>query len=153
MISGPKSPRRYLLDRTSRKRSGLFVLVALTCLLIVSAIVVSMLQSAIRMRRQLHTQRDLCQTELLLHAGAERAASRLKNAPDFSGDTWELPAEAIAGHGSGRVTTQVTRSDSDATSQIHAVAEYPLDRGFPVRRSHTFNIPNPADSAANPSEE
>ncbi len=104
-------PRR----RRERSRSGLMVIAALTCLLIVTTIVAAMLQSAIRMRRQLHAERDLRQTELLLTAGAERAANRLQQEPEFTGDTWDLPADAIVGRAAGRVTTQVNRSASAAT--------------------------------------
>ena len=130
------------LCRTSgRDRTGVMVIAALTCLLIVSTIVVGMLGSAIRVRRQLHTQRDLRQTELLLAAGVERAASRIAHDSAFVGDVWELPHESIVGRGTGRVTTKVTRSSSGSHWQVSVVAEYPLDRGFPVRRSQSFDIP------------
>jgi hypothetical protein len=149
MNNSGKPARTLRRQQTGRHRSGLMVVAALTCLLIVTVIVVNMLQSAIRMRRQLHAQRDLRQTELLLTAGAERAANHLNREPDFSGDTWELPADEIIGREAGRVTTHVTRSDAATTWQIHVAAEYPLDRGPSIRRSQTFDIP----TTANPNQE
>jgi hypothetical protein len=146
MNSSGKPARTLRRQQTNRQRSGLMVVAALTCLLIVTVIIVNMLQSAIRMRRQLHAQRDLRQTELLLTAGAERAASHLNSESEFAGDTWELPADAITGRGAGRVKTHVTRSDSSATWHVHVAAEYPLDRGPSVRRSRTFEIFTTADS-------
>jgi type II secretory pathway component PulK len=118
------------------------VIAALTCLLIVTAIIGSMLQSALRARRQLHAERDRRQTELLLQAGADRAALRLATEPEFRGDTWDLPAESIVGRGAGRVTTEVSRSEDDPSWQVRIIAEYPLGRDFPIRRSQMFQIPS-----------
>jgi hypothetical protein len=125
------------------------VIAALTCLLIVTAIIGSMLQSALRARRQLHAERDRRQTELLLQAGANRALVRLAADPAFRGDTWNLPSESIVGQGAGRVTTDVSRSGSDPSWRVHVVAEYPRGRDFPIQRSHTFSIA----SATIPSQE
>jgi type II secretory pathway pseudopilin PulG len=122
--------------------SGMMVIAALTCLLIASAIVVSTVQSAIRLRRQLHAERNLRQTELLLTAGAERAAKRLSQDANFGGDAWELPADAIIGGGAGRVTTVVSRIENRQAWSVHVVAEYPLNRDFTVRRSRTFTTSN-----------
>ncbi len=135
--------------RARRARSGMAVIAALTCLLIVTAIIGSMLQSALRARRQLHAERDRRQTELLLQAGADRAALRLATEPAFRGDTWDLPAESIVGRGTGRVTTEVSRSANDSAWQVRVIAEYPLGRDFPIQRSQTFRIA----SVTTPSQE
>jgi type II secretory pathway component PulK len=116
------------------------IVAALVCLLIVTSIVASMLQSALRSRRQLHVERNRRQTEFLLEAGANRASERMAADPDYRGDTWELPADAIVGRGAGRVTTNVSHSEDNNSLQLHIVAEYPLDRDFPIRRSQTFQI-------------
>lgn len=140
---------RPIRRHTCRCRRGMAVIAALTCLLIVTAIIGSMLQSALRARRQLHAERDRRQTELLLQAGADRAAFRLATESTFRGDTWDLPAESIVGRGAGRVTTEVSRSGDDPSWQVHIIAEYPLGRDFPIRRSQTFQIP----SVRTPSQE
>lgn len=126
-----------------RRRSGLMVVAAMACLLIVTSIVYGMLHSAVRARRQLHAERDRRQAELLLEAGADRAISRLATDASFGGDTWTLPAEAIIGSGDGRVTTEIMRAGNEGAWSLQVVAEYPLGRGFPVRRSHTFPISVP----------
>ncbi len=137
------------MKRITRRRDGFAALAAMTCLLIVVAIVGSMLQGAIRNRRQLRTERDCRQSEMLLAAGADRAAARLASDPTFRGDLWELPAKASVARGAGRVTTVVSLPAGDGSRQIRVVAEYPIDRNFPVRRSHTFQI----SSATNPLQE
>jgi len=124
----------------SRHRGGAVVIVALACLLIVTAIVSNMLTSAVRARQQLHAERDRRQAELLLDAGADRVVERLTADPDYRGDTWELLPEEIVGHGAGRVTTQLSQTGASGGWQAHVVAEYPLGRDFPVQRSRTFLI-------------
>jgi hypothetical protein len=132
--------RRPASGRRRRRRGGLMIVAALVCLFVVTSIVGSMLKSALRARRQLHVERDRRQSELLVEAGADRAVARLAADPDFRGDTWELPAAAIVGRGDGRVTTEVSRSADNQPQQVRVVAEYPLGRDFPIRRSHTFQI-------------
>jgi hypothetical protein len=132
--------RLQAFGRTRRRRGGLMIVAALVCLLVVTSIVGSMLKSALRARRELHVERDRRQSELLVEAGADRAVARLAAEPGFRGDTWELPAAAIVGHGGGRVMTEVSRSADNQSQQIRVVAEYPLGRDFPIRRSHTFQI-------------
>jgi hypothetical protein len=109
-------------------------------LLIVTALVGNMLRGAITARRHLHAERDRRQTELLLQAGADRAARRLASDAQYRGDTWELPADAIVGNGAGRVTTELSRPAGSGQWQAHIVAEYPLGRDIPIRRSQTFQI-------------
>jgi len=119
------------------------VVASMVCLLIVTSIVGSMLQTAVRARRQLHAERDRRQAELLLEAGADRAASRLAADANYRGDTWTLSAAAIVGSGDGRVTTELMPAGKENAWSLHVVAEYPLGRGLPIRRSHTFPISVP----------
>jgi hypothetical protein len=80
--------RRLQFRRAGRRpRRGLVIVAALVCLLIVTSILSSMLQNALRARRQLRIERDRRQVELLVQAGADRAAFRLTTEPSFRGDT------------------------------------------------------------------
>lgn len=129
--------------RKTRDRNGLVLIAALVCLVVSMAIVGTMLKAAIAARRQLHTERDLRQTELLLQAGFERAAFQLASNTAFSGDTWNLADDEIIGRGAGRVTTNIERAANGGRAsswQIHVLAEYPLGRDFPIQRSQTFTI-------------
>jgi hypothetical protein len=143
MIACFRSSSRSIQRRVHRQRSGLMVLAALVCLLIVTSIVGSMVQGALRARRQLHAERNRRQAELLLEAGANRAVARLAAEPDFRGDTWNVPAESVIGHGDGRVKTEIARNEGIDAWQLRVVAEYPLGREFPITRSNTFPIPSP----------
>jgi hypothetical protein len=124
----------------TRHRRGAVLVAALVCLTIVMAIVGGMLKATLAMRRQLRVERDVRQTELLLEAGAARAAFRLAGEADYDGETWELPAEAIIGHGSGRVTIVASREADTAPWQLKITAEYPLAGESSIRRSRTFFV-------------
>jgi hypothetical protein len=104
------------------------------------AILSAMLLGALRAHRQLHRERDLRQTELLLQAGTERAVFRLAGDPNYRGETWELPAASIANSGNGRVTIEVSAAAGQNTKTAKVVAEYPLGNEWSIRRSRTFPI-------------
>jgi hypothetical protein len=142
----PRSERRRPFNArpANRSRNGLVLIAALVCLLIVTSLTTTMLQGALRARRQLRAERDRRQAELLVEAGADRAAARMAADSTFRGDTWSVPAEAIVGRGAGRVTTEIKQGVDDKSWQIHVVAEYPLDRDFPVRRSLTLALASPS---------
>jgi len=134
-----KSQLHPQLDRPHRR--GAVLVAALVCLLIVMAMLSSMLQGALRARRQLHVERDLRQTELLLQAGVERAVFRLAGESGYRGETWTLPADAIVGSEAGRVSVEITRSAAEEPWQVRVVAEYPVGRETSIRRSRTFTVP------------
>ena len=119
-------------------RSGAVIVAALVCLLIVMTMIGAMLQTAMRARRQMHAERDLRQTELLLQAGMQRAAVRIANESEYRGETWSLPADQIAGRSDGRVSIVTSRASNGEPWQVRVVAEYPLGGETSIRRSRTF---------------
>jgi hypothetical protein len=121
-------------------RGGTVLVAALVCMLVVMTIVGSMLQGTLRARRQLHAQRDLRQTELLLEAGLDRAALRLAREADYRGETWKIPADQIAGRGDGQVTVTASRTSNESPWQVSVVAEYPLGNESSIQRSRTFFV-------------
>ena len=137
--------------RLPQNRRGLVLTAALVCLVVSMAIIGTMLKAALTARRQLHAERDVRQTELLLQAGFDRAVSKLATDSTFDGDTWELTADQIIRRGTARVTTKIEPADTGGIRvwQIGVVAEYSLGRDFPIQRSQTFAVP----IAAIPSEE
>jgi type II secretory pathway component PulK len=126
--------------RCHGSRNGLMIIAALVCLLVVTSIVGSMLKSALKARQELRVERDSHQAELLLEWGVNRVTARLAIQPEFRGDTWEVPAEAIINNGGGRITSQISLDDGDHSLQVRVTAEYPLGRDFPIHRSHTFQL-------------
>jgi hypothetical protein len=119
------------------------IIAALVCLAVVMSILGTMLQSTLRSGRQLRLERDRRQAELMLQAGADRAVQLLFTYPEFRGDTWTLPAEAIVGAGSGSITAEVRRESDQTPWQLHVVAEYPSGDDYSIRRSRTFVVDAP----------
>lgn len=127
-------------DPISKRSRGFSVVAALVCLLIVSSLAGSLLKSAVRARRELHAERDRRQAELLVEAGASRAAARLVADPEFRGDTWDLTPAEVIGDGAGRVITEIVAGDQQAGRELRVTAEYPVGRDLSIRRSHTFYL-------------
>ncbi len=126
------------------ERRGAVLVAALACLLIVMSIIGSMLQGALRARRQLHAERDRRQTELLLEAGVDRAAVQLRRDPEFRGETWKLVASEVTGRGDAQITITAAREAEGDPWQVQVVAEYPVGNELSIRRSKTFVVQLPA---------
>lgn len=134
--------RRCSMRRSdANDRHGAVLVVVLVCLLVIMAILASMLKGTLLAHRQLHKERNLRQTELLLQAGSDRARYRVANDTNYRGETWNLPADAIADKGPGRVTIEVSPADGQAAQTAKIVAEYPLGDETSIRRSRTFQFP------------
>jgi hypothetical protein len=108
--------------------------------MIIMSILGQMLQSSLRAQRQLHPERDLRQTELLLDAGADRAIYRLSHEPEYRGETWLLAADSIVGTSAGQVTIHCSRDVVSKPWQVTVLAEYPLDGALTIRRSRLLQI-------------
>jgi hypothetical protein len=124
----------------SSRREGAVLVAALVCLLVVMTMLGAMLLSALRAHRELHRERDLRQTELLLQAGSDRAVARFANDPTYRGETWELPAASIADKGNGRVTIKISSEADQNGKTANVVAEYPVGDEWSIRRSRTIHI-------------
>lgn len=127
-----------------RRRSGAVLVVAMMSLLIVMALLGTMLQGALRIRRHLRAERDLRQTEFLLQAGADRAAYRLTSDPAYRGEVWDLPARDVIGNGIGQVTITASREADGRPWHVRVVAEYPVGNESSIRRSRAFQVPRPS---------
>jgi type II secretory pathway component PulK len=125
----------------SLKRSGVAIIAALVCLLVVMAILGAMLRGTLRNYREMRSERDLRQAELLLQAAHNRVLQRIKNDTEYHGETWNLPADEIAGTGDGRVTIEITPATRQAAGNAKVMAEYPLGGETSIRRSLVFQIP------------
>jgi hypothetical protein len=166
------APRRPRQARRPR-RSAAILIVALVTLLVVSSLTLSMVKRALDDRRQLRQEHDLQQVELLVDAGLRRAAIRLAADADFEGETWDIPAAELKGHGDARVVIEVAPAPADespaeesieessddepaAEAQlIRVAAEYPFGSETSIRRTRTVTIrPQSAPAALDqPSQE
>jgi hypothetical protein len=119
---------------------------ALVCLAIIVAMLGSMLVAALAASRQLRAERDLRQCELLVQAGADRAAYRLAAERSYRGETWTVSADKLAGVGDGKVTIELDSRPEQNAQQLHILAEYPAGGETSIRRSRTLTIPSKQSS-------
>lgn len=111
---------------TDRRRQGTALIIAMICLLLASALTVSLVQVAVLQREQVLRDEWQLQAEWLAESALDRAAARLVADPEYAGETWrpQLPGEAEP---LGRVEIAVERGDEPGRVQVTAVADVPDD--------------------------
>lgn len=128
----------YKSHRQPRKR-GVVLVCVIACLAVATLLLAGMLKRTLLTMRQIRTERHLRQTEWLVQAGVERAAFRLANDVEYTGEVWSLAAEEIAGTDPGVVNISVSRDSTD-TASVQVVAEFPSGRVASIRRTRAFLI-------------
>lgn len=133
----------YRRSTSKLSRQGVLLIAVLICMAVVIAIIGVMFSSSLRTRRQLHSERDLRQVELLLDAGLRRAVARIAADESYLGETWRLPADQLLQHGAAEVTiTAAPANDSadSASTEVTIAARYPLNVPLTVQRTRTFSV-------------
>lgn len=120
------------------RRRGAVMIAALVCLLIISMLVTSMLQSALRGRRQLRMEHHARQTMLLLQAGVEHSQAHLARAQDYQGETLQLPIPGRSAAEVGAVAIVAEAIPGEQRTSVQVVARYPLDSPQLVQRTLHF---------------
>ena len=145
------SMRRYKTQR-QRKPQGVALICVIVCLAVITMLIAGMFKRTLLTRRQLRTERNLRQAQWLAQAGAERAAFRLANDAEYSGEVWALAAESIVGSDPGVVSISVNHDatgydapDHDAMDRVtvQVTADYPSGNVASVRRTREFLIDLP----------
>lgn len=129
------------LQRTRRleRKGGVALICVVACLAVATILAGAMLKSTLLTRKQIRKERQLRQAQWLVQAGAERAAFRLANDVEYTGEQWSLAADAIVGTDPGLVTISVMRPSKDRAS-VRVVAEYPAGEATSIRRTKEFLI-------------
>ena len=121
-----------------QSRRGATLVAVLAAMAIVLIMLGGMLKIALLGRRQFLKELELRQAECLLEAAAERAVSRLRAEPGWTGGRTTVASEAIVGRGDAEVTTAVTPSDDGVS--LGLVVEYPVGRPASVRRERVIRV-------------
>lgn len=120
---------------------GTVLICVLACLAIVTATVAMTAQSALRIRNEARTQRQLLQTQFLCEAGMLRAKQKLQELPSYSGEEWS-PNLSPTSFERAFITIQVEPTDLDSTRLVKVVAklaEIASNVTF-VQQSHQFKM-------------
>ncbi|MBS0206942.1 MAG: hypothetical protein JSS49_29045 [Planctomycetes bacterium] len=138
-----KSWRMNTVSAT-RSRTGAILVFAMIALLVVSMIGAAMLSMAVASMRQIQREHQQLQAGWLLDSGCQRALTRLRLQPDYTGEDWNVSAEQLQTDLNGLVRITVTPDPSVPTQQlVSVIAEYPQDATQPIRARKTFARPKP----------
>lgn len=106
-----------------RTRPG-FVLVTVIVVIVLALTLFGVwAKSAISQRRGLDGIAARMQAERLAESGVARAIERLAAAPDYTGETWSIPADELQRRDSAEVRIQVRTSGDEV--RISATADFP----------------------------
>ncbi|WP_166822163.1 hypothetical protein [Thalassoroseus pseudoceratinae] len=122
--------------RTHQRRGGIIV-IAMVCLMLASFLVLHLARVTFAIRTQQRQELHLEQATWLAEAGVSRAAFQLRRDPDYSGETWTIPADDLNGFESGQVTIELLEDDR---SQVTVTAFFPIDSATPIRRTRTVTV-------------
>lgn len=117
-------------------RRGAILVVVLVCLAVAAVLFVVLAKQAIAQRHSAQTHYWGVQAQWLAEAGVERAVSRLAAKADYSGETWNVPAEELAGSDAAVVRIRVEKvADRPDRRAIHIEADYPDDPHHRCRKT------------------
>lgn len=117
-------------------RRGAVLLIVLVALTVASAVLVSVVRLAAADRKAWQGEVRQVQAAWLAESGLERASARLRDDPDYRGETWTIPADALDGRHSGAVNIQVEpAADQPSQRRIRVTADFPNDPQHRARRT------------------
>lgn len=126
-------------DHAARRRGTVLILFMLS-LLLLSLTVGVLIRAAVTQRRLVRSDLSLVQADWLVHSAAMRAAQNLKTNPDYSGETWEIAADAIGQPDAAVAEIQVaTDPASESRRLVTITVNYPP--GVPDRVQATRTLP------------
>ena len=121
------------MRRRERAPRGAVLMVVLVCLTLAAAIGGALLRAGIARRGQARMEERRLQAAWLAESGLERASMKLAEAPDYRGETWDIPASDLGGRDGGAVLIAIEAVEGRPDRRLVRVrADYPND---PARRA------------------
>lgn len=133
------------------RRRGVALVAVLAAMAVMLLLLGGMLQLALLGRRQLVRELVVAQAESLLEAAADRAVSRLRAEPGWSGGSERVASEAIVGAGDAELVTEVTPAGE--SRKLRVVVDYPAGRPDSIRRERAFVVILPRTSSPSAASE
>ena len=114
--------------RTTRRRSGIALLVVLVSLGIVSSIGMTLLRMALMHHRQAQRETFVSQSRWLAESAFDQTGRRLKADAKSEGFTWSVPATELDGRHAANVVIEI-RSVKDAPQrrEVTVIADFPVN--------------------------
>jgi type II secretory pathway pseudopilin PulG len=130
--------------RTTPRRAGAFLLVAIVCLIVLTAVMGLLLKTSLQRQKQQRSFEHQVQVRWLAESELDRAAARLRADPEFSEETRQIAAEEISGAHAAEVSISVNKSETDSHPEITVVVTYPVGSPEAIRQTRKLIVPESA---------
>jgi len=125
-------------------RRGAVLIAAMVCVAVATVVLISIVRMAGAGRRTMQTEAWRLQAAWLAESGLERAAWRLASDGAYSGETWTVAPEALAGGEAGVVEIEVEEIPGEADRRLVRVrADYPDQPQHRARQSRRVIVQIP----------
>ena len=127
-------------------RRGTIVLIPMLCLVLSLAVIGGLLKQTSIELKQLKKEQFLIQANWLADAAAQRAARKLREEQNYTGETWTVLPEELGGKFPGSIVIEINRSpQNNQPITIRTLASYPskglervrIVREWPSKLSNT----------------
>jgi hypothetical protein len=100
-----------------------------------------LLKVALARRAEVALEERRLQTQWLAESGLERASSRLAASGDYSGETWEIPAEELGGRGPAKILIEIQpMADRADHRKVRVQADYPSESSLRTRQTREIIV-------------
>lgn len=120
--------------RSSRRRQAIVSVVVLIVLMLITGLTAQYARRAVGDRRQMRIEIQHQQTIKLAEAGVLRLQQKMADDPEFTQETWNVPAGTI--HQTNTGTVDITVNEGTAT----VVARYPANKQNPLKVTRTVDV-------------
>ena len=143
-----KPPSR---DAKTMHRKGSVLVIVLISMLVATMLGASLIRTVLVRQRQIHVLASQQQALWLAEAGVQRAFHELAEGPDYDGETWEVPPDALGEGREAKVTIEVSKTEDVPEGRLVSV-RVQLDTGATAptgfQREVAFRLPPQVSSEA-----
>lgn len=136
-------------DSKTTHRHGSILVIVLISLLVATVLGASLIRTVLTRHRQMHVLASQQQALWLAEAGVQRAFRELAKTPDYGGETWEVPPDALGEGSDAKVTINVSKSEDAPEGRLVRVRvqlDTPAAAPTGFQREVEFRLPRQASS-------
>ncbi|MGW8256390.1 MAG: hypothetical protein ACWGMZ_02780 [Thermoguttaceae bacterium] len=122
------------MKRLQRTNRAMVLILVLTCLAVATAILIAGVKLAVASHRFTRSFGWGVQAQWLIESGLHRAAAQLSSNANYTGETWNIPADVFGGQNAGTVKIEVKSIANQVHRRLLRVqADFPADPQDRVR--------------------
>jgi type II secretory pathway component PulK len=124
-----------------KRRPGFALIGVMIVLVVASMLVVSWFRSIAAQRDQLQMATDRLAAEWLAEGAIDRAAAKLRDNKDYTGETWSISGDELGAQDGATIEIRVARVEGHADrAAIEVEAEYPRNSLHSARVSRRMTV-------------